>query len=98
MLKKTISLHLAGPTSLEEALKAIKSACAGPNDSGLPIYLSDEGLQAAGATRQSKVALDVEGVPVKQALQLVLDQVGLAYHVDRIVIIDAARPPSAPKP
>jgi hypothetical protein len=62
-------------------LKYIKAATQGPNDSGIPIYVDPVGLNEAEKTFTSPVTLDLEGVPLKSTLRLLLKQLGLTYTV-----------------
>ncbi|MBV8557496.1 MAG: hypothetical protein JO116_18190, partial [Planctomycetaceae bacterium] len=62
-------------------LKYIKSATQGPNDTGIPIYVDPVGLQEAEKTMTSPVTLDLEGVPLRTTLRLLLKQLGLTYTV-----------------
>jgi tetratricopeptide (TPR) repeat protein len=80
-LDEPISMSFANETPLEDVLKYIKSATQGPNDSGIPIYVDPVGLQEAEKTMQSPVQLDLEGVPLKTTLRLMLKQLGLTYTV-----------------
>ena len=68
-------------TPLEDVLKYIKSYTQGTNDSGIPIYVDPVGLQEAEKTITSPVQLDLEGVPLKTTLRLLLKQLGLTYTV-----------------
>src|SRR5260370_38072621 len=74
-------MSLYNATPLEDLLKDIKSATQGPNDSGIPIYVDPVGLQEAEKTMTSPVTLDLEGVPLKATLRLLLKQLGLTYTV-----------------
>jgi hypothetical protein len=80
-LDEPISMNFANETPLEDVLKYIKSATQGPNDSGIPIYVDPVGLQEAEKTLTSPVTLDLEGVPLKATLRLLLKQLGLTYTV-----------------
>ena len=80
-LDEPISMSFANETPLEDVLKYIKSASQGPNDTGIPIYVDPIGLYEAEKTMTSPVTLDVEGVPLKTTLRLVLNQLGLTYAV-----------------
>ena len=74
-------MSFANETPLEDVLKYIKSATQGPNDTGIPIYVDPVGLQEAEKTMTSPVTLDLEGVPLKTTLRLLLKQLGLTYTV-----------------
>lgn len=80
-LEEPISMSFANETPLEDVLKYIKSATQGANDSGIPIYVDPVGLQEAEKTMTSPVQLDLEGVPLKTTLRLMLKQLGLTYTV-----------------
>ncbi len=80
-LDDPISMSFSNETPLEDVLKYIKSATQGPNDSGIPIYVDPVGLQEAEKTTTSPVTIDLEGVPLKTTLRLLLRQLGLTYTV-----------------
>ena len=54
-------MSFANETPLEDVLKYIKSATAGPHDTGIPIYVDPIGLQEAERTLNSAVQIDLEG-------------------------------------
>ncbi len=68
-------------TPLEDLLKYIKAASAGEKDSGIPIYVDPMGLQDAEKTMNSTIVFELEGIPLKTTLRLMLKQIGLAYCV-----------------
>jgi hypothetical protein len=80
-LEEPISMSFAQETPLEDVLKYIRAATQGPNDSGIPIYVDPAGLNEADRTLSSPVSLDLEGVPLKTTLRLLLKQLGLTYTV-----------------
>ncbi len=80
------------PTPLGDVLEYIKSAPAEPNGKPIPIYVDPVGLQRAEATLNAPVTIDLEGVPLKMSLRLILEQRGLAYCVrDGVLIISSVR-------
>ena len=81
-LEEPVSMSFANETPLEDVLKYIKSATQGPNDTGIPIYVDPAGLSEAEKTMTSPVSLDLEGVPLKTTLRLLLKQLGLTYAVE----------------
>jgi hypothetical protein len=82
-LDRPVALHFPNETPLEDVLKFIKSATSdGPGDPGLPIYVDPVGLQEAGKTLASTVNIDLEDIPLKTTLRLILKQVGLAYRAE----------------
>jgi hypothetical protein len=89
-LEEPISMSFANETPLEDVLKYIKSATQGPADTGLPIYVDPVGLNEAEKTMTSPVTLDLEGVPLRITLRLLLKQLGLTYDVkDGLLTITA---------
>jgi hypothetical protein len=86
-LEQTISMSFANETPLEDVLKYIKSATQGPNDTGIPIYVDPQGLVDVEKTLASPVTLDLEGVPLRITLRLLLKQLSLGYTIDEGVLI-----------
>jgi hypothetical protein len=80
-LDEPVLMSFANETPLEDVLKYIKAATTGPNDSGFPIYVDPVALKEAGKTMTSPVKLDVEGVPLRVTLGLLLKQLDLEYVV-----------------
>jgi hypothetical protein len=91
-LEEPISMSFANPTPVEDVLKYIKSATQGPKDQGIPVYVDPEGLAEVEKTLTSPVQLDLEGVPLKTTLRLMLKQLGLAYCVkDGVLMISSVK-------
>ncbi|WP_406696936.1 sigma-70 family RNA polymerase sigma factor [Singulisphaera sp. Ch08] len=89
-LEDPISMGFGQESSLKDVLKYIKSATTGENDQGIAIYVDPRGLNDVDATLESTVSLDLEGVPLKTTLRLLLKQLGLAYCVrDGLLIISS---------
>src|SRR5258705_2563505 len=80
-LEEPVSMSFANETEVEDVLKYIRSETQGQNDSGLPIYVVPVGLNEAEKSLTSPVTLDLEGVPLKTTLRLLLKQLGLTYTV-----------------
>jgi tetratricopeptide (TPR) repeat protein len=80
-LDQPIAMSFPNETPLEDVLKYIKQATQGVNDSGIPIYVDPLGLTEADRTPTSPVSIDLEGVPLKVTLRLLLKQLGLTYTV-----------------
>ena len=90
-LDEPVSMSFPNDTPLADVLKYIQSALAGSNDKGIPIYVDPVGLQEAEVTMTSPVTMDLDGVPVRRTLYLLLAQLRLTYQVDEgIVFITAA--------
>ncbi len=91
-LEEPISMSFASETPLEDVLKYIRQATTTNNSSSIPIYVDPKGLKDAEATLQSAIRLDLEGVPLKTTLRLMLKQIGLAYCVrDGVLIISSVQ-------
>jgi hypothetical protein len=86
-LEQTISMSFPNETPLDDVLKYIKSATQGPNDTGIPIYVDPIGLNETGKTMTSPVTLDLEGVPLRITLRLLLKQLNLGYTIEEGVLI-----------
>jgi len=80
-LDQPIAMSFPNETPLEDVLKYIKQATQDANDSGIPIYVDPLGMQEADKTLTSPVSIDLEGVPLKTTLRLLLKQLGLTYTV-----------------
>ncbi len=80
-LDQPVSMSFANETPLTDVLTYIKSATAGPKDTGIPIYVDPVGLQEVKITMTSPVAVDIEGAPLKTTLRLLLRPLGLSYTV-----------------
>lgn len=90
-LEKPISLPFESETPLDDIIKYVKQSTAGPDDSGIPIYLDPVGMREADVTMSSPIKINVEGIPLKTSLRLMLRQLGLGYAVkDGLLIISEA--------
>ena len=85
-----ITMSFPQETPLDDVLKYIRSNTESKEQglpSGIPIYVDPLGLNAAERTQQSPVVIDLEGVPLRTALYLVLNQMGLTYGVGGGVLV-----------
>lgn len=80
-LDEPVSMSFANETPFEDVLKYIKASTTGPKDNGIQIYVDPVALHEAGKTMTSRVTLDVEGVPLRVTLGLLVKQLGLGYVV-----------------
>jgi RNA polymerase sigma factor (sigma-70 family) len=98
-LEEPISMSFATETALDDVLKYIKQATTTPKYSGIPIYVDPLGLQEAERSLNSTVTMDLEGIPLRRTLQLMLTQLGLAYFVeDGILVVTAEDSANQPLP
>jgi len=82
-LDDMLALKFPNETPLEEFLRYIKDGTKSSEmRNGIPIYVDPIGLQEAEKSINSTIQIDVEGVPLRRTLQLVLRQLGLAYLVE----------------
>ena len=75
-------MRFPNPTPIAEVLDSIRSATANPTEPGIPIYVDPIGLQEADRSMNSTVQIDLEGLPLKTSLRLMLKQLGLVYTVE----------------
>jgi hypothetical protein len=85
-LEAPISMSFSNETPLEDVLKYIKSATQGSRDTGIPIYVDPLGLNEARKSMTSPVVLDLEGVPLRITLRLLLKQLDLDYTIEEGVL------------
>ena len=87
-LEETIPMNFPNPTPLEEVLKYIKQATAGPDGEGIPIYvdpvnpdgdsLDDKDWEKL---RKTPITMDLTGVPLRRTLKLIAEQLGMGYGI-----------------
>jgi hypothetical protein len=81
-LDRPVSMPFANETPLDDVLKYIKTATTSTeHPDGIPIYVDPIGLQESEKTLTSPVTMNLEGVPLKQTLRLILRQLDLTYSV-----------------
>ncbi len=83
-LNERISMNFPGDTPLEDVKKYIEQSTqdeAAGLPTGIPIYVDPQGLQDADKTMASTVTINLEGIPLKTTLRLLLKQLGLTYTV-----------------
>jgi RNA polymerase sigma factor (sigma-70 family) len=89
-LEEPISMSFANETPLDDVLKYIKQATTSKTYAGIPIYIDPKGLSEANKSLTSTVSIDLDGVPLKTTLRLLLKQLDLAYCVrDGVLIISS---------
>ncbi len=82
-LEKPIPMHFPTDTPLSDVITYVRKATEG---SGLPkgiiIYVDPIGMQDADKTTADTVTMDLEGLPLKISLRLLLMQLSLRYEVN----------------
>lgn len=92
-LDNPIDVPFPHETPLEDVLRYLKEATASDSHkAGIPIYVDPIGLTESDQTLTSPVVLDLEGIPLRTALGLMLRQLDLTYevHPEGILIITSA--------
>jgi hypothetical protein len=91
LLEKPISMSFNEDTPLEDVLKYVSASTKSDHSPGIEIYVDPKGLQEAEKSMSSTVRnLDLEGVPLKTTLRLLLKQLALGYVVKNgLLIIDS---------
>lgn len=99
-LEKPISMKFPDDTPLADVISYLREttkSAAFPE--GLPIYVDPQGLQDSDKTMASTVAIELEGIPLKTTLTLLLRQLGMVYHVrDGVLILTSASSDDDPSP
>ena len=90
-LEKEVVMNFANETPLEDALKYIKESTKDAKGKTIPIYVDPIGIQEAEKTPQSTVKLDIEDVPLRTTLRLMLNQLELDYRVRDGMLYIASR-------
>jgi tetratricopeptide (TPR) repeat protein len=83
-LGQPIAMKFATETPLEDVKKYIQDATQDETaglPTGIPIYVDPQGLQDADKTMASTISIDLEGIPLKTTLRLLLNQLGMTYTV-----------------
>jgi serine/threonine protein kinase len=91
-LEELIPMSFANRVPLEDVIDYIRQATTSPDYDGIPIFTDVRGLQEAGCSLTSTVSINVDGVPLKTTLRLMLEQLGLAYVVkDGVLTISSIK-------
>jgi len=97
-LDEGISMPFANEAPLEDVLKYIRSPPRGSTTTESR-STSTGGLQEAEKTETSPVRIDLEGVPLRMTLRLLLRQIGLAYQIrDGLLVITSEKSEGATAP
>jgi hypothetical protein len=80
-LELPIPMPFSIETPLDDVLKHIKQATTTSTFPGIPIFVDPIGLQQVEKSMISTVKINLDGVPLKTTLRLILKQLGLTYSV-----------------
>jgi hypothetical protein len=81
LLARESNLDFPNGVSLDQFLKAVKSATSSKDDPGIPIYVDPAGLQEVAKTLESRVVV-THGHTLADVLQRALTEIKLGYVVD----------------
>jgi len=99
-LNERLAMPFPQETPLEEVLKYIRTNTVSEEldlPAGIPIYVDPVGLQEADKTITSPITLDLDGIPLKTSLRLILKQLDLTYTVkDGLMTITSAKSDDQP--
>ena len=89
-LEKPFTLRSDENPTLGQMLKQIKTSVRTDDGKKVPIYVDPVALQEAEKTLDETVVIDLEDVPLRFSLRLMLKQLGLAYCIrDGVIIISS---------
>ncbi len=78
------------PTKLKDVLNHLRSVLMEPDGKTIPIYVDAKALEDVGVDLETSAPMDVDGLPLKMALRVLLRRLGLAYCVrDGVLIISS---------
>jgi RNA polymerase sigma factor (sigma-70 family) len=87
-LEETIPMRFANPTPLEDVLKYIEQATAGPNKEGIPIYINPVGSDLDEDRKltyeklmKTPITMNLVGVPLRRSLKLLAEQLDMGYGI-----------------
>jgi hypothetical protein len=81
VLENPIDMAFPDGDSLNDVLKYVRAATSTPSFPGLQVHVEPAGLEKAKQSLTSRVTIDLERVPLRTTLKVVLKQLGLAYKV-----------------
>ena len=84
-LEERVSMNFPNDTPMADVQRYIEQSTQDerrglPN--GIPIYVDPQGLRDADKTLASTIAINMEGIPLRTTLTLLLDQLDLTYVVE----------------
>ncbi len=83
-LDERITMNFPSETPLEDVKKYIEQSTQDETaglPTGIPIYVDPQGLQDADKTMASTVTINLDGIPLRTTLRLILKQLSLTYTV-----------------
>ncbi len=90
LLSRKCDLAFPHGVSLDQFLKAVRSATSSKNDPGIPIYVNPVGLQDASKSLESDVVVEPRGT-LAEVLDRVLKPLNLQYEVQNGFLMIVSR-------
>jgi serine/threonine protein kinase len=85
-LGKPRSVRLSHKVTLKEAVEHVKSLTRGNNDTAIPIVFDPPDSQDVQKAKATLVMMDVEHVPLRTSLRLLLAQAGLEFSIRKGIL------------
>ena len=96
-LEQPVPMRFEDEAPLSDVLKYIKAATRNSSGTGIAIYVDPIGLSEAQQTMTSTIRnIDLEGVPLKTTLHLLLDQLELSYSVRSGMVVITSKESEQP--
>jgi hypothetical protein len=98
-LEEPLTMSFGSESPLEEVKKYIQQSTQDETaglPAGIPIYVDPVGLQDADKTMADTVTIQMEGIPLRTTLRLVLHQLGLTYRVEAGLLIITSKEEEPP--
>ena len=86
-LERPIPVKYPREVPLEYVVNDLKKALKATDGRAIPIYVDPDGLHEADKSMNSKLSLDLEGLPLRITLRLLLRQLGMDYYVKSGILI-----------
>jgi serine/threonine protein kinase/formylglycine-generating enzyme required for sulfatase activity len=80
-LEKTIPMRYPYSTVIFDVINDVKKALAMSGGAAIPIDVDPFGLEKAGKTLASTISINLEDIPLRITLNLLLRQIGMDYYV-----------------
>jgi hypothetical protein len=91
-LEQPFPMSFSDRVPLEDMINYIRQRTTSRDNDGIPIFTDLRGLEEAGCSLSSTVSINLDGVPLKTSLRLMLQQLGLAYIVkDGVLTISSMK-------
>ncbi len=80
-LEEPITMQFANETPLDDVIKYLKANFTDKGKKDVPIFINPRGLEEAEKSMSSVIIIDIQDVPVRTTLRLILNQLDLDYRV-----------------